>query len=136
MEILRKTATGIEHGLLTTLVNHVSKAEAFKKLDTKRKEEIESRNKRNSALKKVRYINYRDQKRGYKCMDYSNGPGEPLHLFKFLHGQVYTIPLGLVELLNSKRTMRPVRADSLDENGLPRPKDEMERLEEFVPAEF
>ncbi len=131
--MLRADKNGQEHGLVTTLINQVSKAEAYKKLDAKRKEELESRIKRNSVLKKVRYIHFKNQETGHRCADYTAGAGEPLYVFKFLHDNVYTVPLGLIELINGERSARPVREGSLDSNGVPLAKDAAPiRLDGFV----
>lgn len=132
-ETLRKTSTGIEHGLITMLINQVPKADAFKKLDPKRKEELEKRIKKNSEMVQVRYVNYKNQESGHRCVDYYAGPGEPIYVFKFLHDFTYTIPRGLAEQVNDPKSKMPVRADSLDESGKPRAKDgPSRRIDEFV----
>lgn len=111
---------GQPHGLVTTLINQVSKTEAYKKLDTKRKEELESKIKRDSALRKVRYIHLKNQESGHRCADYYAGAGEPIYVFKFLHDNVYSVPQGLIDKVNGDQSKLPQRADGLDESGKPR----------------
>jgi hypothetical protein len=129
----RVTSTGIEHGLLTTLINQVPRKNRFRNVEAKKKEELEKLVKRNSELVKARYIHYKNQKRGSRVVDYTAAAGEPYYVFKFLHDNVYEIPRGVVDVVNHERNKRPVRADSLDDDGKPREKDGYaERIDEFV----
>lgn len=124
---------GHEHGLMNTLINQVSKAEAYKKVDAKRKEELEARVKKNSVMKKVRYIHLKNQENGNRCTDYYAGPGEPIRVYKFLHDNVYDVPQGLIDKVNSEQSKLPARAESLDDSGRPRTKDGFAtRIDMFV----
>jgi hypothetical protein len=130
--ILQKTF-GIEHGLLTTLVNRVPKSKRFKNVDAKRKDELEKKVVHDSELVEVKYINYKNQSTGQRRVDWTAAAGEPYFIFNFLHDHTYTIPRGVVEVVNDPSKKRPQRADSLDESGRPRVKDGPGvRIDEFV----
>jgi hypothetical protein len=121
--LLMKTANGIEHGLLNTLINQVPKSKRFKNVEPGRKAELEKRAKDNAEIVEVQYINYKNQDTGHRCADYTVGAGEPLYMFKFLHGHTYRVPKGLVNHINDPRKRRPRREGSVDESGQPREKD-------------
>lgn len=127
------TATGIEHGLINTLINQVPKSKRFKNVDPKKKEELEMKVKRDSELETVRFIHYKNQENGHLPKDYSAGAGEPIFMFNFLHDHVYTVPKGLIDQVNDTSRLSPKREGSLDENGQPRAKDgPVKRLYQFV----
>lgn len=130
---LRKTPSGIEHGLMTTLVNQVPKSKRFKNVEPKLKEELEAKVKRDSELISVRYLNYKNQDTGFLAKDYYAGAGEPIYIFKFLHDYVYMVPKGLVDQVNDPTRLSPKREGSLDENGQPLLKDGApKRIHHFV----
>lgn len=133
MELVRKTH-GIEHGLLGTLVNQVPKSKAFKNVDPKKKDELEKKAKADSEMIEVRYINYRNQKTGTRYVDWSAGAGMPIYLYRFLHNETYTVPKGLVNIVNDARRKRPIREGYIDPaTNTPREKDEGSfRIDEFV----
>lgn len=131
----RVTANGMEHGLLNTLVNQVPKKNRFRNVDAAKKEQLEKKIKRDSEIVKAKYIHYKNQKRGSRNVDWTAGAGEPYYMFKFLHDQIYEVPRGVIDVVNSDRNKRPIRADSLDDDGRPREKDMgTERIDEFVSA--
>ena len=123
MEILRRTATGVEHGLLSSLVNNISKADAWKNLDEKKKAEMAKKVEKDKKWIKVRYINVKNQDGGQLATDFTAGPGEPIYIFKFLNDMIYEIPAGLFDKWMGEDKKLPVRADSLDANGQPRAND-------------
>ena len=88
----RKTLSGVEHGLMGTLINQVPKAKRFRNMDAKRREENEKKIKYNSEFVKVRFIHYKNQINGSFYTDWDAGAGEPRYLFKFMHGHSYTDP--------------------------------------------
>lgn len=123
MEILRRTVTGIEHGLISQLVNNISKTDAFKNVEEKRKADLLKKIERDKKWIKVRYINVKNQESGQLATDFTAGPGEPIYVFKFLNDEIYEIPFGLFEKWMGEDKKLPVRSDSLDESGKPRSKD-------------
>jgi hypothetical protein len=130
---LRKTPSGIEHGLITTLVNQVPKSKRFKNVEPKLKEELEAKVKRDSEVISVRYLNYKNQETGFLSKDYYAGAGEPIYMFKFLHDYVYMVPKGLVDQVNDPSRLSPKREGSLDANGQPLLKDgPPKRIHHFV----
>lgn len=129
----RKTPSGIEHGLMTTLINQVPKSKRFKNMDSKLKEEMEAKIKHDSELVQVRYINYKNQETGYLSKDYYAGAGEPIYVFKLLHDYVYKLPRGFVDQVNDPNRRVPKREGALDEHGRPLASDgPMKRIHHLV----
>ena len=132
MELARKT-NGIEHGLLGTLVNQVPKKMRHQNIEPAKKAELEKKMKDDSEMVTVRYIHYKNQKTGTRYVDWSAGAGMPIFLYRFLHDQTYTVPKGLIPIINSPHRRKPVREGSLDDNGAPRDKDAgFTRIDELV----
>lgn len=124
------TASGIEHGLLHTLINQVPKSKRFKNVDAKTKEDLEKKIKADSEIVELRFIHY---KGGSIAKDYYAAAGEPIYMFTFIHDNVYKVPKGLADQVNDPSRMAEQREGSIDGNGTPIPKDgPKKRLYHFV----
>lgn len=116
---LRKTLNGVEHGLLNTLINQVSKKSRFKNMEPKQKSDAEAKILRDSKIERVRYINYANQDNGCLVKDYYVAAGEPIYLFKFLHDHIYDVPLGLIEEVNDPTRKVPQREGLIGKDNVP-----------------
>ncbi len=127
------TASGEEHGMIKQLANSVQ-GDGFQHMTPEAKAEAQRKKKEDSRLVKARYLNSRG-KGERLSKPYCRNAGEPIQFWKFIPGQVYEIPKGLIDEVNAVKNM--VRADLLDEDGKPRAKDEEEApLHQFVPVGF
>lgn len=127
------TAGGEEHGMIKQIANSVT-GDGFQHMTPEAKTEALRKKKEDYRPIKARYLNSRGKgERLYK--PFCRNAGEPIQFWKFIPGQVYDVPKGLVDEVNSVKNM--VRADLLDEKGIPNPNDEEEApLHQFVPADF
>jgi len=134
MSLIRVTATGEEHGCLKKLANSVQ-GDGFKYMTPENKANAEKKKKEEAKLVKARYLNSRGQQERL-TRPWCLGAGEPIEMWHFIPGQVYDMPQGLVNDVNSKRPI--IREGRCDENGEnPSTKDAFdEPLHQFVPAFF
>lgn len=134
MTLIQVTATGREHGLLKQIANSVQ-GDGFSHMTPEAKEKAIKKKKEDAKMVKARYLNKNGRT---ECLTkpYCLGAGEPIQMWTFLHEQVYTLPHGLIEEVNSKKTI--ARQGRCDENGEnPLDKDTYEEPEHrFVPASF
>ena len=99
--LIRVTASGEEHGKINVLTNSVEFND-FKHCDGKVKEELKKEKKEDSRLVKVRYINHRGRHERL-TKPYCRYAGDPIVTYKFLHGQEYDVPMGLINEVNAVR---------------------------------
>ncbi len=141
-KLLMATASGEQHGLINTLTNCVP-ADEFKHFKPEHKKEMERLKKENARIVKAEYINSRG-KHERLTMPYCAGSGEPIHIWHFIPGKTYEIPLGLVEMVNDKNKRLPKRSGLVSIDGEPIRKDESpldrdeegEYLHRFVASGF
>lgn len=128
------TAWGEEHGLIKKYANSVQ-GDGLKHMTPEAKNEAQKKKKDDATKVKARYLNTRGQHERLE-MPYCLGAGENIQMWKFIPGQVYEVPQGLVTYVNSKRPI--IREGRCDENGdNPLRKDQLdEPLHQFVPASF
>ena len=136
------TASGEMHGLINTLTNSVP-ADEFKHFKPEHKKEMERIKKEDSKLVKAEYLNSRG-KHERLTMPYCLGSGEPIHIYHFIPGKTYEVPLGLVKTVNDKNKRLPRRSGlvSIDGEALRKDESPLDRDEEgeflhrFVAAGF
>ncbi len=135
MSALLVSETGEEHGLIKTVANSVQD-NGFKYMTPETKAKAEKLRKEDSKKVKARYINHRgDHERLTK--PYCRWAGDPIHTYHLIPGQVYELPMGLVNEINDPRKKLPRRSEILDVNGQPTAKDgASECIHELVPVSF
>lgn len=125
--------TGEEHGLIKTLANSVA-AHNFEKYSPEMKAKLEKERARDNTVVKARYINHRGQHERL-TKPYMRWAGDPIQFWHLIPGEVYEMPLGLVEEVNKARM--PKRSEVLDAQGVPTKKDgQSEQIHELVPVGF
>ncbi len=90
------TENGQEHGLLKTLANSVQKS---REEGIKNKKDYEAKKKDNAKMVSARYVNTRGIGEPLS-LPYCAGAGEPIQLYKFIHGYTYRVPMGVVNQIN------------------------------------
>src|SRR5271168_3091301 len=100
---------------------------------------MEARKKEDAKIVKAEYLNSRG-KHERLTMPYCLGSGEPIHIYHFIPGKSYDVPLGLVKTVNNKNKRLPVRSglvsvdgNDIQKSGAPLDSDqEGEYLHRFV----
>jgi hypothetical protein len=134
MTLIQVTARGEQHGLLKKLANSVQ-GDGFKHMTPENKAKAERQKKEDMKIVKARYLNSRGQHERLS-RPWTAGAGEPIEMWHFIPGNTYDIPKGLVDDVNSKRTIaRAGKCDANGENPLDRDTVE-EPLHQFVPVAF
>jgi hypothetical protein len=131
---LMVTETGEEHGLINTVANSV-KDEGFKHMTPENKAKAEKMRKEDSKKVKARYINHRgDHERLTK--PYMRWAGDPITMWHFIPNEVYEVPMGLVNEINSSGLVQ--RSELYDVHGksIPRVDGKKDKIHEFVPCSF
>lgn len=127
------SATGEEHGMIKTLPNSVP-AHKYEKFSPEDKAELEKLRAHESSVVKARYINHRGQHERL-TKPYMRWAGDPIQIWHLIPGEVYEMPLGLVEEVNKARL--PKRSEILDSQGMPTKRDgQAEQIHELVPVGF
>ncbi len=128
------TANGEEHGLVNSVGNSV-RDDGFKHMTPETRTKAEKKKKDMARIVKARYENSRGQNERLD-KPYCAGGGEPIQTWHCIPGQVYDVPLGLVEEVNNSPGL-PRRSEVVDASGRPTMKDGMpERIHSFVPISF
>jgi hypothetical protein len=134
MSVKMVTARGEEHGLIKTIANSVM-GEGFKNMKPDAKAKAEKQRKEDSRMIKARYLNSRGMHERL-TKPYCKYAGDRIETWHFIPGQIYSVPLGLVNEVNANPGL-PRRSEVLDANGNPTKRDgETEKLHNFVPVEF
>ena len=135
------TASGEAHGLINTLTNSVQHDD-FKAFKAEHKKQLEAEKKEDARLVQAEYLNSRGRHERL-TKPYCKYAGDPITVWHFIPGKVYTVPLGLVKEVNDKNKHIPKRSglltvDGKDVNdGRPLEKDEEgEWLHKFVAQGF
>ncbi len=134
MTITLVTAWGEEHGCIKKVANSV-KGDGFDHMTPEAKAEAQKKKKEASKIVKARYLNSRGANERL-TKPFCLGAGENIQTWHFVPGQIYDVPLGLIEEVNSKRPI--IREGRCDENGdNPQKKDTYDQpLHQFVPISF
>jgi hypothetical protein len=112
------TASGEEHGLINTLTNCVP-FDDFKHMKPEYKKQMESQKKEDSRLVQAEYMNSKG-KHERLTKPYVKYAGDPIQIWHFIPGKVYTVPLGLVNEVNDKNKIMKKRSGlvSIDGNSV------------------
>lgn len=127
------TTSGEEHGLINRIANS-SKDDGFKNMTPENKAKAEKLKKEEIRKVRARYENTRgDHERLTK--PYCRWPGDPIETWHFIPGEVYEVPMGLVNEVNEKYI--PERADKIRKDGTEVKKDgKGEQIHRFIPVSF
>ena len=130
-----KTQSGEEHGLSNVVGNSVQD-DGMKRFSEKDRPKMESLKKEECRIVKARYMNHRGPNERLE-KPYCRWAGEPIQMWRFIPGQVYDVPKGLVDEVNDPNKVLKQRSEILDKNGQPTTKEGAGmRIHEFVPVGF
>jgi hypothetical protein len=124
------TASGEEHGLINTLTNCVP-FDDFKHMKPEYKKQMESQKKEDSRLVQAEYMNSKG-KHERLTKPYVKYAGDPIQIWHFIPGKVYTVPLGLVNEVNDKNKIMKKRSGlvSIDGNSVKKDESPLDKDEE------
>lgn len=128
------TATGREHGLINRVANSVPD-NGFKYMTPENKAKAEKQKKEDSKIVRARYLNNQDKINGELEMPYCKYAGDTIDTYRFISGQEYDVPMGLVNQVNSATL--PTRSQKVGEDGKASEKDGAPiRVHEFFATRF
>jgi len=134
MTVMKVTARGEQHGLINTVGNSCPNTN-FKHMDGPTKEKAIALRKEESRIVKARYQNSRGMHERL-TKPYMRWEGDPIQMWHCIPGEVYDVPMGLVNEVNNNPGL-PRRSEILDANGIPAKMDgQTEKLHSFVPISF
>ncbi len=133
MPELMKSENGEEHGLVNTLANSCAD-NGFASMKPEIKAKAEKLRKEESRVVKARYINHRGKNERLD-KPYCRYAGDPIQIFHLIPDNVYELPLGFINEVNSVRLAQ--RSEVLDKDGIPTKKDGKGlQIHELVPVAF
>jgi len=133
--LLMVTATGEEHGLINTIANSCPD-NGFKHMTPENKTKCEKLRKEHAKIVKARYINHRGTHERL-TKPYCKYAGDPIRTWHLIPGQVYELPLGFIEEVNTPLNKPMKRSGLVTAGGAPLGKDvEADKLHELVPVSF
>lgn len=136
MSVVMVTETGEQHGLINTLANSVSAADAFKNMDPEWKSKAEKMKKDDSRMVKARYINHRGMNERLD-KPYCRYAGEPIRMYHLIPGYTYELPMGFIKEINEPLHQPMKRSGLLNKDGQALPSDKKgDSVHELVPVSF
>lgn len=136
MSVLMVTETGEQHGLINTLANSVSAADAFKNMEPEWKSKAEKMKKEDNKMVKARYINHRGNNERLS-KPYCRYAGDPIRVYHLIPGYTYELPMGFVNEINEPLHRPMKRSGLLNKEGVPLPSDKVDsKIHELVPVSF
>lgn len=136
MELKKVRSTdGLEHGLINTVGNSVQD-DGFKNFAENVREEMKKKKKESERIVKAQYLNKNGEKERLE-RPYMMWAGQPITMWRFLHGEIYDVPKGLVDDVNSEYKRPPKRSGLMGPNGKELEMDVRQDPEHrFVPIGF
>ena len=116
-QLMMATAGGEVHGLINTLTNSVP-FDDFKNMKPEHKKDLEKQRKEDSRMVKAEYMNSRGRHERL-TKPYCKYAGDPIQIWHFIPGFVYTVPLGLVNEVNDKNKIMKRREGLVSLDGNP-----------------
>ena len=110
-------ATGLQHGLINTVGNSVAD-NGFKHFAEKERPSMEKKKKDDEKVVKAQYFN-KDGGSERLERPYMMYAGQPITMWRFFHGEIYDVPKGLVDDVNSPTKVLKQRSGLLDAKGVP-----------------
>lgn len=117
MTLKKITKSGLEHGLMNTIGNSVPD-DGFKRFAEKDRPKMEKQKKEDERLVEAQYLN-KDGKDERLERPYMKWAGQPITIWRFLHGETYTVPKGLVDDVNDPNKRPKKRSGLLNDKGDP-----------------
>lgn len=131
--LTQKLPNGEEHGLVNTIGNSVPDS-GFKRFAEKDRAAMEKEKLESSKIVKRMYLNSRQGKETLE-RPYMKYEGQPITLWKFIHGHTYDVPKGLADEVNKQPALAK-RSEIVDSNGTPTAQDgQGEKLHRLVMVE-
>jgi len=118
----KRNNRGEEHGLIKTLPNSDHDA-SFKNLNPKLKEKCKKQREEDSRVVKARYLHRKDIQHGQLYKSYCAWGGDQIQQWRFLSGEEYEVPIGLINEVNAKIHRETKLTGLLDANNRPIPSD-------------
>lgn len=135
MTLTQTTESGLQHGLINSLPNSVPD-DGFKKFAEKDRPKFEKQRKKDEEIVKVQYLN-KDGKNERLERPYCKWAGQPITMWRFLHGHHYEVPRGLVEDVNDPNKRTRKRSGLVDAKGKVLESDEYDDpIHRFVSSEL
>lgn len=135
MELKKVTANGLEHGLINTVGNSVPD-NGLKRFSEKDRPAMEKKRKEDERIVKAQYFN-KDGAGERLERPYMMWEGQPITTWRFLHGEIYDVPKGLVDDVNSPHKRTKKRSGLIGANGQPLETDEFDESQHrFSPVGF
>ena len=136
MELKKVRSTdGLEHGLINTVGNSVPD-NGFKRFPENVREEMKKKKKESERLVEAQFL-HKDGKNERLERPYMEWEGQPITMWRFLHGETYHLPKGLVDDVNAEYRRPKKRSGMIGANGKVLESDEREEpLFRFVPVGF
>jgi len=116
-QLMMATASGEAHGLINTLTNSVP-FDDFKNMKPEHKKDLEKQKKEDSRFVKAEYMNSRGRHERL-TKPYCRYAGDPIQMWHFIPGKTYEVPLGLVNEVNDKSKIMPLREGLVSVDGAP-----------------
>lgn len=113
--IIRTTKSGVEHGLIGRVANSVQ-SDGFEHMKPELKTRLKKEKEENAKIVKARYRN-KDPGQILE-MPFCLGGGEPIDYYRFLDGEVYDVPRGLIKTVNGTQWVQRRKDDGTEEVGL------------------
>src|SRR5258708_13110186 len=140
--LMRATASGEKNGIIKTITKSVV-LDDFKNMKPEHKKDLEKQKKEDARLVKAEYMNSRG-KHERLTKPYCKYAGDPIQVWHFIPGQVYEVPMGLVQEVNDKNKIMKKREGLVSVDDVPVQKNESplgqdqegDWLHRFTPCSF
>lgn len=134
MSLTQVTGNGLEHGLINTIGNSVPD-DGLKRFAEKDRPEMEKKKKNDEKIVKFQYLNSRGATERYEA-PYCKWAGQPIQMWRLLHGYTYEGPKGMVDEINEMPAPTEF-SDLLDAKGNPTVKNvSADKLHRCIPLSF
>jgi hypothetical protein len=135
MSLKQVTANGLEHGLINEVGNSVPD-DGMKRFAEKDRPAMEKKKKEDEKIVKAQYL-HKDGKNERLERPYMKWAGQKISMWRFLHGETYEVPKGLVDDVNDPNKRTRKRSGLVGIDNKPLEMDEYdEPLHRFVPVGF
>lgn len=134
-DLTMSTARGEKHGLINEVANSVPDND-FKYMKPETKIKAIALKKEESRYVRAQYINSRGRNERL-TKPYMHWAGDLIQTWHFIPGEIYVVPMGLVNEVNDPNKVPFKRSGLVDKNDIPLELDEREEpLHRFVPIGF
>lgn len=121
-----------KYGLIKEVPSH-TKERSLEKMPATKREAYEKKMKNDQKVVRAQFYCF-EPKGGEIEMHYAKYPGEPIRFYRFKDGDIYDVPMGLVNHINNNCKLM-ARSDLVDKNGAPIPASgKAKQLYQFAPT--